>query len=79
MSVKTLFSGQLEPGRSPENIRVALLHPGPKMRLAGELLADLLLAVFDGQPLEEVILAEMQRGANPLDRPSLFKMARSTR
>jgi ADP-ribosylglycohydrolase len=45
---------------------LALLHPGPKMRLAGELLADLLLAVIDGQPLEQAIFAEMQRSANPL-------------
>ncbi|MFO7709981.1 MAG: ADP-ribosylglycohydrolase family protein [Desulfobacterales bacterium] len=34
---------------------LALTHPGPKMADAGRLLADLLLEVLSGQPLEEAI------------------------
>jgi ADP-ribosylglycohydrolase len=58
--------------REPQKARevalahLALTHPGGKMRMAGELLSDLLLAVLGGAALDQAIRERNTHGTNPL-------------
>jgi ADP-ribosylglycohydrolase len=45
---------------------LALTHPGKKMEVSASLIVHILLQVFDGNPLQEVILGQLQVQNNPL-------------
>lgn len=44
---------------------MVLTHPGPKMETAASLIIDILLKVFEGKPLQDVILKKLEAQDNP--------------
>jgi ADP-ribosylglycohydrolase len=64
--VLAYYSQQPEKARSAALEHLALTHPGEKMAGAGGLFADLLLAVLNGRPLKEAILARADAQDHPL-------------
>jgi len=52
--------------RSAALEHLALTHPGRKMAAAGTLVADLMLEVLSGRPLQDVILAKIEAQDHPL-------------
>ena len=57
-----------EPTKAREHAlaHLALTHPGPKMATAAALIIDILLKVFAGQPLQDVIEERLAAQDNPL-------------
>ena len=57
-----------EPVEARENAlaHLALTHPGPKMAMAAALIIDILLAVFAGHALKDVIEKKVAAQSNPL-------------
>ncbi len=53
-------------GREAALEHLALTHPGPKMEDAGRLVADLMLEVLSGSPLEEAIRRMLREQKSPL-------------
>jgi ADP-ribosylglycohydrolase len=51
-----------QPQKAHENAlaHLALTHPGPKMASSAALIIDILLEVFGGKPLQDVILAQIK-------------------
>jgi ADP-ribosyl-[dinitrogen reductase] hydrolase len=64
--VLAYYAAEPEKARSAALEHLALTHPGEKMAGAGGLFADLLLAVLNGRPLEDAILARIDAQNHPL-------------
>ncbi len=60
------YAAHPEKARSAALEHLALTHPGEKMAAAGGLVADLLLAVLNGRPLKDAILARIEAQDHPL-------------
>ena len=64
--VVTFYAKRPDKARQAALAHLALTHPGYKMEIAGSLIIDLLLKVFNGIPLKEAILEELEAQNNPL-------------
>jgi ADP-ribosylglycohydrolase len=64
--VLVFYHHEPQKARQAALAHLALTHPGPKMRLAGELVCDLLLDVLNGLTLEQAILTRFESRINPL-------------
>ena len=60
------FGARPAAGKAAAPMHLALTHAGERMRMAGDLLIDLLQSVLAGVPLESVVTDRIARQSNPL-------------
>jgi len=64
--IVVFYYNQPDKARKAALAHLSLTHPGIKMVKAGSLVIDLLLKVFDGTPLKEAVVAEIEKQQHPL-------------
>ena len=64
--IVVFYYNQPDKARKAALAHLSLTHPGIKMAKAGSLVIELLLKVFNGIPLKEAIVEEIEKQQNPL-------------
>lgn len=64
--VVVFYAGRPREARDKALAHLSVTHPGPKMDMAGSLIIEILLDVLNGTRLQDAILKQIERQANPL-------------